>query len=259
MCDQANRHRTNHSFEPGDWVWVRLQPYRQHSLERRTHQKLGPRFSGPYQVLRRIGSVAYELQLPSSARVHPVFHVSLLRPFKGPAGEHSGLSTKSKNLALPTPLNSSPNPNQNALNSPYQETNENTPCVTLTNHTDLAVIEPHAHAPHQQAISMPHNHINTRSDRINSSVPRVPLTSGAVSPRLEPHVHQQTLPTPLNCLNTLPDGANSSVPRVPLTDGAASPRLEPNASAPRNTNPNPEATQTTPLSQNPNAPAVAKA
>jgi len=29
MCDQANRHRSERSFNPDDWVWVRLQPYRQ--------------------------------------------------------------------------------------------------------------------------------------------------------------------------------------------------------------------------------------
>ena len=44
-------------------------------------RKLGQRWVGPYRVLRRVGSVAYELELPSSLAIHPIFHVSLLRPY----------------------------------------------------------------------------------------------------------------------------------------------------------------------------------
>ncbi|XP_027768513.1 uncharacterized protein LOC114074719 [Solanum pennellii] len=41
---------------------------------------LSPRYIGPYQIVRRIGKVAYELDLPSDLEaVHPVFHVSMLR------------------------------------------------------------------------------------------------------------------------------------------------------------------------------------
>ena len=72
MCDQANRHRSERSFNPDDWVWVRLQPHHQQSVERRTCSKLDPRYSGPYQVLSRIGAVTYELCLPTTSRVHHV-------------------------------------------------------------------------------------------------------------------------------------------------------------------------------------------
>jgi len=42
--------------------------------------KLSPRYIEPYKILRRIGQVAYELELPSELEfVHPVFHVSMLR------------------------------------------------------------------------------------------------------------------------------------------------------------------------------------
>ncbi|KAM3251549.1 hypothetical protein P3L10_005619 [Capsicum annuum] len=49
--------------------------------------KLSPRYIGPYQILRRIGGVAYELELPASlGSVHLVFHVSMLKKY---IGDHS--------------------------------------------------------------------------------------------------------------------------------------------------------------------------
>jgi len=141
MCDQANQHRTDRSFEPGNWVWVCLQPYRQRTLERRTHQKLGPRFSGPYKVLRRIGAVVYELQLPPTTRVHPVFHVSLLRPFKGTTGETPSVSTISTSNCQTT-LNSISKSSQKLLNAPPKEPTSNKTRVPLTK-----VVEPHGHEP----------------------------------------------------------------------------------------------------------------
>ncbi|XP_015165372.1 uncharacterized protein [Solanum tuberosum] len=41
--------------------------------------KLSPRYIGPYKIIRIIGQVAYELELPQElSTVHPVFHVSML-------------------------------------------------------------------------------------------------------------------------------------------------------------------------------------
>ena len=44
--------------------------------------KLSPRFTGPFEILERVGPVAYRLALPPSmSGVHEVFHVSMLRRY----------------------------------------------------------------------------------------------------------------------------------------------------------------------------------
>ncbi|XP_027348138.1 uncharacterized protein LOC113859609 [Abrus precatorius] len=79
----TNRHRTELQFNVGNFVFVKLQLYRQHSVRLQHQQKLGMRYFGPFKVLSRIGTVAYHLELPSYAKIHPVFHISLLKPCRG--------------------------------------------------------------------------------------------------------------------------------------------------------------------------------
>ena len=93
MKNIADEHRRDHNFNIGDWVLVKLRPYRQTTMKGSTHSKLAKRFYGPFQIMERLGPVAYKLVLPEYSRIHPVFHCSLLKLFIG-----SPASTQATNL-----------------------------------------------------------------------------------------------------------------------------------------------------------------
>lgn len=82
MTQKANAHRRDLSFAVGDLVLVRLRPYRQTTAREHRYHKLSKKYYGPYPVIERIGPVAYKLQLPPDSRIHPVFHISVLKPFR---------------------------------------------------------------------------------------------------------------------------------------------------------------------------------
>jgi len=63
--------------------YLKLQGYRQQSIQKQHNQKLVPKFYGPYRVVKKISPVAYRLALPSQAKIHDVFHVSVLKKWVG--------------------------------------------------------------------------------------------------------------------------------------------------------------------------------
>jgi hypothetical protein len=66
-------------FKEGDHVYLKVSPIR--GMRRfKVKGKLSPRFIGPYLILKQVGEVAYQLELPDHlADVHDVFHVSQVK------------------------------------------------------------------------------------------------------------------------------------------------------------------------------------
>lgn len=74
----------NGVFDEGDWVFLKLQPYQQHSMHSQVIPKLSARYFGPFLILEKVGNLAYQLQLPKNTKIHDVFHISLLKKAYGP-------------------------------------------------------------------------------------------------------------------------------------------------------------------------------
>ena len=73
----ANENRKELTFKVDDSVMLSTANLRAKGRS----AKLLPRFIGPYKVLEVINPVAYKVDIPSSLRIHNVFHVSLLKPY----------------------------------------------------------------------------------------------------------------------------------------------------------------------------------
>jgi len=77
----ADRRRRPLEFDEGDHVFLTVTPKLGLQGAFRT-KKLCPKYIGPFQILRRIGPVAYQLALPPAmSGLHDVFHVSQLKKY----------------------------------------------------------------------------------------------------------------------------------------------------------------------------------
>jgi hypothetical protein len=75
----ADNRRRPLEFEEGDHVYLKVSPLRGMRIFK-VKGKLAPRFIGPFMTFRRVGEMAYQLELPANLSViHNVFHVSQLK------------------------------------------------------------------------------------------------------------------------------------------------------------------------------------
>lgn len=101
MKQQTDTKRRILEFNVGNLVFLKLHPYRQHSVLRRAYHKLANKFYGPFPIEERIGKVVYCLTLPPSSRIHLVFHVTLLKKQISPHGSTSSTLPPMTNTTIP--------------------------------------------------------------------------------------------------------------------------------------------------------------
>ena len=81
MKEIANKRCWDVSYKEEDTVLVKLRLCRQTSATGEAYSKLTKRYYGPFQIVKKIGNVAYQLNFSPNSRFHPVFHCSLLKPY----------------------------------------------------------------------------------------------------------------------------------------------------------------------------------
>ncbi|KAL9318336.1 hypothetical protein ACSQ67_014853 [Phaseolus vulgaris] len=189
MCDQANHHRFDQVFAPND------------------------------RITRHFGTVAYELRLTPSSRVHPVFHVSLLRPFKrlGSISESvfKGETRTTSNIQNPQ-LNSSPTPRQ----APHATINAMVPCnphSTFSHNPCLEPRNPHSTFSRKPSLE-PHNQRPSKTPNVQTHLTlhngpmhlRQPISKIHTYPQLILRHHVTLMPLFLITLSQAPHHRPSS-------------------------------------------------
>ena len=77
----ADKRRRPLEFKVGDHIFLKVTPKRR-VVRFGKQGKLLPRFIGPFEILERVGIVAYRLALPlGMSGVHEVFHISMLQKY----------------------------------------------------------------------------------------------------------------------------------------------------------------------------------
>jgi len=78
----ADNRQKSLEFHFGDNVFLKVSPMKgMPSFSWK--EKLSPRFIGPFEILERVGNLAYHLALPPKlAQVHNIFHITMLRKYE---------------------------------------------------------------------------------------------------------------------------------------------------------------------------------
>jgi hypothetical protein len=76
----VDQKRTPREFKTGDHVYLIIK-HKRSSLKMGSCAKLAPRYFGPFELLDRVGPVAYRLALPPTVKAHNVCHVSLVKKY----------------------------------------------------------------------------------------------------------------------------------------------------------------------------------
>lgn len=82
---------------------MKLHAYAQHSMRHQGIQKLQSRYFGPFQVLEKVGAIAYKLDLLVDALFHATVHISQLKLAYGTTTEFTPLSKEHLKLKTPAP------------------------------------------------------------------------------------------------------------------------------------------------------------
>lgn len=76
----VDQHRVRKDLQVGERVYFWIKP-RESSLNIGSCAKLTPHFCGPFEILERIGTMAYMMTLPPLVYIHDVLHVSFLKRY----------------------------------------------------------------------------------------------------------------------------------------------------------------------------------
>src|SRR5438552_156498 len=86
-----NKRKEAPLLSPGQQVWLDARNLKTGCPSK----KLDVRCTGPFKILRQVTPLAYQLCLPPSWHIHPVFHVSLLKPASLDNSLHPSISDNS--------------------------------------------------------------------------------------------------------------------------------------------------------------------
>ena len=78
-CMVEQRRSSFIPFKLGDCVWLDTR-----NLKMNHHKKIGPRREGPFEIIKVIGPVTYQLRLPKTWKIHIVLQGPVRRTGKGP-------------------------------------------------------------------------------------------------------------------------------------------------------------------------------